>query len=254
MKALSTPGRRAAFTMVEMKVAILCLVVLFLVMAMPAMTKGRGGKSHPPSCVNNLKNIGLSYRIFATDNDGKFPWQVAPKAGGVMPPPVNTVASPTNNVLFMLAAVSNELSTPKIIVCPEDRRETLKTNSFSYAITTLAANLQPKVPSYFLGLGASEEQPQSILAGDRNLTNTGYGLDFKSSGSYNRLIHIPAADGKSEAKLKGWGWTAKDIHRSAGNLLLGDGSVQQVSDGRAREQIRDALNSAGDQQFLFPGL
>jgi hypothetical protein len=253
MTARSTPGRHAAFTMVELSVVIVTLVMLAIGLILPAMTRDRG--RHPRiNCVNNLKNIGLSYRIFATDNDGKFPWQVAPKAGGVMPPAVNEVAGPTNSVLFMFAAVSNELSTPKIVVCSEDRREKLKTNTWSYATVTLASNLQPKVPSYFLGLTATEEQPQSILGGDRNLTNISHGLDFKTPGSYNRLVHIPAADAKSEAKLKGWGWTEKHIHKKAGNLLLGDGSVQQTSDGRARDQLRDALNSAGDQQFLFPGL
>ena len=42
------------------------------------------------------------------------------------------------------------------------------------------------------------------------------------------------------------------IHNSAGNLLLGDGSVQQVTSGRMKEQLRDAANSIGDQQFAFP--
>lgn len=253
MKARSTPGRQAAFTMVELSVVIVTIGLL-VGFIMPTLTRPRHGNSNRISCVNNLKNIGLAYRIFATDNGGQFPWQTPLAQGGIKPPEVGTTAGPTNNVLFMLVAVSNELSTPRIIVCPSDRRQTLNTNTWSYATLTLATALQRNVPSYFLGLTAIEEQPQSILGGDRNLTNLNHGLDFKTPNNYNRLIAIPAADGKLTAKMNGWGWTAKDIHQSAGNLLLGDGSVQQVSSGRARDQIRDALNFAGDQQFLFPGL
>jgi hypothetical protein len=33
---------------------------------------------------------------------------------------------------------------------------------------------------------------------------------------------------------------------------LGDGSVQQVSSGRLRDQIRDAAANSGAQSFIFP--
>ena len=41
-------------------------------------------------------------------------------------------------------------------------------------------------------------------------------------------------------------------HTGAGNLLLGDGSVQQVTSGRLKEQLRDAWNSAGDFNIVAP--
>ena len=44
-----------------------------------------------------------------------------------------------------------------------------------------------------------------------------------------------------------------DVHQNAGNLVLGDGSVQQVTSGRAREQLRDAgVATDSTQEFIFP--
>jgi prepilin-type processing-associated H-X9-DG protein len=44
-----------------------------------------------------------------------------------------------------------------------------------------------------------------------------------------------------------------NIHQNAGNFLLGDGSVQQVTSGRAREQVRDAaMATDASQELIFP--
>jgi prepilin-type processing-associated H-X9-DG protein len=77
-------------------------------------------------------------------------------------------------------------------------------------------------------------------------------LDFKTAASYNKTIKVLATDANQAARLN-WGYTDR-IHQNAGNLLLGDGSVQQVSSGRAREQVRDSLQASGDSELLFPGL
>jgi hypothetical protein len=35
-------------------------------------------------CVNNLKQIGLAYRLWAEDNGGKFPMEISVTNGGTM--------------------------------------------------------------------------------------------------------------------------------------------------------------------------
>jgi prepilin-type processing-associated H-X9-DG protein len=130
----------------------------------------------------------------------------------------------------------------------------LRTNNWAFVVANngMAAGDKPKAVSYFVGLSANEETPQSILSGDRNMTNGTYNLDFKTAASYNKTIKVLATDANQAARLN-WGYTDR-IHQNAGNLLLGDGSVQQVSSGRAREQVRDSLQASGDSELLFPGL
>jgi hypothetical protein len=87
-------------------------------------------KAQSIMCINNLKQIGLAARIWATDNSD------------VLPP----------NWLSM----SNELSTPKILVCPADAARTPAPNWAAFS----AANV-----SYdFLNPNGSEAEPQVVLA------------------------------------------------------------------------------------------
>ncbi len=83
--------------------------------------------------------------------------------------------------------------------------------------------------SYFRGLNAHEAQPQTILAGDRNLTTNGLALDpgrhvFPASTQFG---------------------FAKTMHISSGNVLLANGSAQQLTSRRFNEQFHKALTNSG---------
>ena len=82
--------------------------------------------------------------------------------------------------------------------------------------------------SYFLGLDAREDNPQTVLAGDQNLTTDG----------------VPVGPGRLQLSINLiLGWT-KELHNQAGNLLLGDRSVQQMSSDRVHAAWRDAAAQA----------
>src|SRR2546423_369167 len=66
-----------------------------------ARTEDPSAKAQSIACINNLKQIGLSARVWANDD----PYNLGRK--DVLPP----------NFLSM----SNELSTPKVLVCPADK-------------------------------------------------------------------------------------------------------------------------------------
>lgn len=252
MRLRNSP-RHAAFTWVEMLVVIVCIVVLLVGMILPAM-EGRG-RNPRINCVNNLKNIWLARRIVATDNGNCLPWEyTATNRPAALPTNYATFPGipllPSQGVAANFALLSNELSSLKLVICSEDRkRAPVKTNSFAYLMAPAQMANRDRMVSYFIGTSAREDLPQSILGGDRNLAGGPFGPDTNTPPSQVAL-RVPLTT--SRASFNATVYTP-DIHRQAGNLLLGDGSVQQVSSGRLKEQLWDAKTaSQSDLTLLFP--
>jgi len=106
-------------------------------------------------CINNLKNLGLAFLVFASDNIDLYPMKVSTNQGG------SAEWNFTSELFLHFVALSNEISTPKILVCPVDSKRMPATN-FSSAIRN--ANV-----SYFLVPEATSAYEQNILSGDRNI-------------------------------------------------------------------------------------
>jgi competence protein ComGC len=221
--------RGTAFTKVEL-LAVLAAMVVGVALLLPALARAKA-KANRISCVGNLKNLGLAMRIFATDNGGAFPWLLSTNAsddgkGGKIGPGTREFTANARDLWRHFQILSNELSTPRILVCSSDK-ERRPTRSWT--------NLNNLNLSYFLGLGASAEWPQSILAGDRNLLLEGRALS-------NEVVQFGSRTNVSFDRR---------LHVGAGNLLLGDGSAQQVSDQRLREQFHDA-SLTSTNTLVFP--
>ena len=197
MKTTSAKTNMRAFTLIELLTIIVGIAVtlLFLLPMLARPTRC----SCRLSCANNLKQIGLSFRLFANDNGDRYPMAVSTNDGGSLE------FVQTSHAFRHLQTLSNELSTPKVIVCPQDSRSPAATNWWS-------TDLDNGKVSYFVGLAAEESFPQMILAGDRNIT-TGY---LSRNGTLWITTNRPV------------GWTAQ-IHTNAGNICFSDGSVQSFT-------------------------
>jgi prepilin-type processing-associated H-X9-DG protein len=117
----------------------------------------------------------------------------------------------TGDVFRHFQVISNELSTPKVLVCPRDSRRSV--SDFGNAFSN--SNL-----SYFIGIDAQDTSPQMFLSGDRNITN--------GTMPPNRVLEL------TTNHVSGW---THDLHNGWGNVGLADGSVTQMRAARLREAL-----------------
>lgn len=191
-KGRSWEGRKG-FTRLDL-IVVVVVVSLLALLVVPGFLKAQS-KAKRMSCVGHLMQLGLAFRIFATDHQDRFPMQESTNQGGSFD------YSMTGDVFRHYQVLSNLLIIPLILRCFSDRR-TVATN-----FSNLAHNAQV---SYFVGLDAAIVEPGMLLSGDRNLT----GL----AASSNHIFILESTN------TLGW---SKELHQGSGNVLLSDGSVQQ---------------------------
>jgi prepilin-type processing-associated H-X9-DG protein len=220
----------SAFTLLEVIVIIVIIALLALVF-LPTRHRRSSNFAVRISCVNNLKEIGTAYHLWAGDNGDLVPSQQTVASNGWREFLTNANQGTicwTNYVIMQ-----NELGqSPKLLICPSDERLPAQdfTNKFDNS------NI-----SYFVGVSANVNQFLSIQGGDRNLgpgivpTND-YGYSPRTGKGNDVAIPTNSSKGPVLWSLK---MHSMDIAKSsdgAGNILFGDGSAQQVSTASFNQQ------------------
>jgi hypothetical protein len=108
---------------------------------------------------NNLKQIGLAFRIWEGDNNDRFPWDVSRAQGGVKELCKTDSNGFEKNPAAIFMVMSNELSTPNILVCPNDPDKQPSADFASLAADNISYQLRT-------GPNVNDSHPDEILAID----------------------------------------------------------------------------------------
>jgi prepilin-type N-terminal cleavage/methylation domain-containing protein len=269
--------QKAAFTLIELLVVI-AIIAILAAMLLPALAAAKR-KAQRINCVNNLKELGLAFRVWEGDNNDNYPMNVSTKSGGAMELVCNNGnAGYKGGFVGVFCVMSNELSTPKLLICPSDgSRSIIPTNwpeiyaaiwnngtqpaTANPTASAINLNFAVSLTSYFICGDAQEAYPQMILTGDRNMGQapgsgqpasnmTGFGTNNVCNGP-SVVNNGCAIGGQGYGTGTWWGWTSTDLHQKAGNLGIADGSVSQATSAGLMTALLNATNSTAAMNPVY---
>jgi prepilin-type processing-associated H-X9-DG protein len=133
--------------------------------------------------------------------------------------------------------MSNELATPKIVVCPADYRAPRSDFGTDFGSLNISGGGQNLSVSYFVGRDAVLASPGMLLAGDRNICtdttlamipNDGFGISPNTFFLGGAVMGFPT-NSADLVVSNHVGWSPLTMHQGFGNVALLDGSVQRFN-------------------------
>lgn len=206
-------ARSRGFTLIELLVVI-AIIGILASMLLPALAKAKE-RGKRIACVSNLRQLGFAFRMWSDDNEGRFPWRVATDEGG---------SKGLIKAWMHFAVVSNEIATPKVFRCSSDSARDRATDWTAGSDGFLT--LQNQGLSYFVGTDSDDSLPLMHVLGDRNIQGQD-GQDCVQAQLPGVVTHLPVATS---------GWESM-IHGPAGNMAMGDGSVQMLTVNGLRKHL-----------------
>ena len=159
------------------------------------------------SCAGKLDRIGIAFEGYASEHREAYPMTVSVADGGT-----HEYTSSGYDTYRHFQIFSNTIALSEFLVCPQDNRR-----AAAKWVDMTNTNV-----SYFVGLDADNNKPNSILAGDRNVTS--------NSGT----IITPRSGLKW---VEGMG-----LHGASGHVLFADGHVKMLDSTALSNAIQQGEN------------
>ncbi len=216
-----------AFTRLEL-LALLGAFSLLMLVVLPVLAHDRA-RSSRIQCANNLRQIWVALQLWGGDHGDQLLWNASMADGGTRLHPLSA------NAWLHYATLSNELASPRVLLCPSDVGTSAVDFSHDPAQGYLHPNFRNRSTSYFLNahptgfvLSTPFGSGNAPLLGDRNIPTDGAsGCSVFASASIIRLRPVRAD----------YGWQAGLHGSNAGNLLLYDGQVEYCDDAKLRSEM-----------------
>ena len=200
---------KRAFTLIELLVVI-AIIAILAALLLPALARSKQ-KAWVSSCLSNMKQVGLGMRMFADDNEDRYP-----QSGGSITWDPTSPDSPTNG---WMQQIYGYVQNTNVYHCPGNAQLPVKNQSpFNYfngvrAAYVAAGNQRAAVNSRQILFPAAY-----VLAGDTIDSAQFFLLDDDDKDDYSQNCVGGAINGTPVVE-----WQA---HNGGQDILFGDAHVR----------------------------